>query len=117
MAAVIDFDPCRRPAATVGPIPAPRDQAFESKLACLPEQVRPNLTLLEFAHEEPSGRRARSLERLFLRRCSGSLRRSSPSSARMSKAWSCTSSLWVQAAARQRIDALFNASVSGGWSN
>jgi hypothetical protein len=61
------------------------NQPLETKLTSLAEQIRSDFTLLEGRHE--SGRRASNRARLVLRRLNGSLRRSSPSSARQSNAY------------------------------
>ena len=51
-----------------------RDQPLQPHQAGMPEQVRPDLALLEVARKMPSTRRASSRARLVLRIDSGSLR-------------------------------------------
>src|ERR1019366_3448070 len=52
---VLDLDPMRRPASAVGAVAMLRHQAFQSELAGLAEQVRPDLPLLEWRHENSVG--------------------------------------------------------------
>ena len=75
-----------RPARLIGTVAALRNQAFQPHAAGGPKQVGADLALFEWRDEDASGRRASSRARLVLRIDSGRPRKSSPSSARISKA-------------------------------
>src|SRR5258707_538079 len=53
MTSVLDLDPVRRATGTVAALAPFGDQALQPELAGLPEQVRPNLTLLKVADKNP----------------------------------------------------------------
>jgi hypothetical protein len=85
MLAVLDLQPVRRPARLIGPV-APLDtKPSRPILHAAREQIRPDLAMLERRNEDV-GRRANRRPRLVLRIDNGRPRKSSPSSARMSKA-------------------------------
>ena len=86
MLPVLDLDPVPEPAAAVGALAVLGDHALQSEQAGMPEQIGSDLALLEVGQEDAVTRRASSRARLALRIDSGSLRRSSPSLTRMSKA-------------------------------
>jgi hypothetical protein len=53
MLPVLHLDPVLRPASLIRPIAMSRDKALESELASLAKQIRPNLSLLKGAEENP----------------------------------------------------------------
>jgi len=63
------------------------NQPLEPEFASLAEQIRSDFALLEGCEEDPIWPPCGNRARLVLRKLNGSLRRSSPSSARQSNAY------------------------------
>ena len=83
---VLDLDPVRRSTGAIWAIAVLGNQALQSHQASVTKQVRTDLPCSKSLRKMPPTRRARRRERLALRIDSGSLRTSSPSLTRISKA-------------------------------
>jgi hypothetical protein len=86
MLPVLDLDPVIAPTAAVGALAMLRDQTFKPHAAGRLEQLRPNLALLEWRHEDPLGPPAEQLRQVRLAQVQRQSAEVSPSYARQSKA-------------------------------